>query len=168
MPCCNTAYHSRYITPVGSKLLEYLHKVIPVSKVRSPHWLSTSVPKSEWGTVRARLSSAEYYTNNLLNPVLFDDMIKQIPKEAITIEIAPHGLLQAILRRSLSPSIINIPLTRKYENNVEVMMGAIGRLYNNSGFKFEMTKLYPRLNYPVSSGTPSISSLIKWDHSITW
>jgi fatty acid synthase len=30
---------------------------------------------------------------------------------------------------------------------------------------FQIEKLYPQIDYPVSRGTPSISPLIKWDHS---
>lgn len=29
----------------------------------------------------------------------------------------------------------------------------------------DMGKLYPPIEFPVSRGTPMISSLIKWDHS---
>lgn len=31
-----------------------------------------------------------------------------------------------------------------------------------------MQNLYPKINYPVSRGTPSISPLIKWNHSEDW
>lgn len=29
-------------------------------------------------------------------------------------------------------------------------------------------RLYPRIEFPVSRGTPNISSLIKWDHHEDW
>jgi fatty acid synthase, animal type len=29
----------------------------------------------------------------------------------------------------------------------------------------ELGKIYPKIDFPVSRGTPMISSLIKWDHS---
>jgi len=31
-----------------------------------------------------------------------------------------------------------------------------------------VSKLYPKINFPVSRSTPSISSLIRWDHSEDW
>lgn len=34
-----------------------------------------------------------------------------------------------------------------------------------SGVDLDLSKLYPRIEYPVSRGTPMISPLIKWDHS---
>lgn len=44
--------------------------------------------------------------------VLFAEAIEKVPEEAIVVEIAPHGLLQAILKRSL-PHSVPIPLIRK-------------------------------------------------------
>lgn len=41
------------------------------------------------------------------------------------------------------------------------------RLYLN-GFAINLQNLYPKINYPVSRGTPSISPLIKWNHSKDW
>ncbi|XP_066594557.1 fatty acid synthase [Prorops nasuta] len=167
VPCSNIAYHSRYIQEAGPKLLEYLRKVIPEPKERSPKWLSTSVPRSEWNTNAAKYSSAEYHTNNLLSPVLFEETSRLIPKDAVTIEIAPHGLLQAILKRSLNPSVTNIALTQRGRNNVEIFLQAIGRLYN-VGFNPDVAKLYPDIEFPVSRGTPMISPHVKWEHSDDW
>lgn len=116
---------------MGPKLLAYLQKVIPNPKPRSSKWVSTSVPQSKWESAAARLSSAEYHTNNLLSPVLFEEASNLIPKNAIAIEIAPHGLLQAILKRSLGAGVANIPLTRRgHEDNVEVLLQGLGKLYN--------------------------------------
>ena len=168
MACSNIAFHSRYIAPAGQKLRDYLQKVIPIPKPRTNRWVSTSVPQNEWGTAKARLSSAEYHTNNLLSPVLFSEISRMIPPNAIAIEIAPYGLLQSILKRSLPKTVINIPLAkRNHPNNVEILMASFGKLYN-AGYKFDLTKLYPKVNYPVSRGTASISSLIRWDHSGDW
>ncbi|XP_053598737.1 fatty acid synthase [Microplitis demolitor] len=168
VPCSNIAYHSRYIAEAGPKLMKYLKEVIPDPKPRSPKWLSTSVPRSQWSTPQARLSSAEYHTNNLLNAVLFEETAVLIPKDAVTIEIAPHGLLQAILRRSLSPSVTNIPLTQRgHKDNVEVFLQAIGKVYD-VGYQPQIANIYPEVQYPVSRGTPMISPLIKWEHADDW
>jgi len=37
-----------------------------------------------------------------------------------------------------------------------------------SGVNFNPLSLYPLVKYPVSSGTPMISSFVRWDHSISW
>ena len=164
----NIAYHSRYIAPAGPKLMERLLKVIPKPLPRSAKWVSSSVPRSEWNTLKARLCSAEYHTNNLLSAVLFDETSRQIPPNAICIEIAPHGLLQAILKRSLPETVINIPLTRRgHPDNLEVLLTGLGKMYNE-GLHPQVENLYPKVSYPVGRGTPSISSLVKWDHTTDW
>lgn len=148
--------------------MERLQKVIPKPNPRSSKWVSTSVPRREWNTLKARLCSAEYHTNNLLSPVLFDETSRLIPANAICIEIAPHGLLQAILKRSLPESCVNIPLTRRgHPDNLEVLLTAFGKMYN-AGLQPQIANLYPKVQYPVGRGTPSISSLVKWDHSTDW
>ncbi|XP_011703203.1 PREDICTED: fatty acid synthase [Wasmannia auropunctata] len=168
VPCSNIPYHSRYIAPAGPKLLAYLTEVIPEPKPRSRKWVSSSVPRNKWSTASAKLSSAEYHTNNLLSPVLFEETARMIPKDAVTIEIAPHGLLQAILRRSLGPGVTNIALTQRgHRDNVEVVLQAIGKLYN-TGLQPDIAKLYPPVEYPVSRGTPMISPSVRWEHSDDW
>nr|QNL15122.1 fatty acid synthase 2 [Meteorus pulchricornis] len=168
VPCSNIAYHSRYIADAGPRLLKYLKEVIPDPKPRSAKWVSTSVPRNQWTTPKARFSSAEYHTNNLLNAVLFEETSTIIPKDAVTIEIAPHGLLQAILKRSLNAGVTNIALTQRgHKDNVEVFVQAIGKLYN-VGLQPLISNLYPEVRLPVPRGTAMISPLIKWEHSDDW
>nr|XP_050849711.1 fatty acid synthase-like [Vespula vulgaris] len=166
--CNNMPCNSRYIAAAGSKLLAYLKEVIPVARPRSEKWLSTSVPRIEWSTSAAQFSSAEYHTNNLLKPVLFEEILDLVPDNAITVEIAPHGLLQAILKKSLQPTVTNITLIqRDHKENVEVFLQGLGKLYN-AGLQLDLAKLYPPVEYPVSRGTPMISPLVRWEHSDDW
>lgn len=84
--------------------------------------------ESKWNSDVAKYSSPEYHTNNLLNSVLFEDALKHIPNDAIVIEIAPHGLLQAILKGALPETVTNIPLTKKvFGDSVQFLLSAIGR-----------------------------------------
>lgn len=101
-------------------------QLIKDPKPRSAKWVSSSVPEADWSSPLAKHSSAEYHTNNLLSSVLFEEASRHIPKNAVVIEIAPHGLLQAILRRSLA-GCVNIPLTnRNAKNGVEFLLEALG------------------------------------------
>ncbi|KAG7203841.1 hypothetical protein KM043_017897 [Ampulex compressa] len=168
VPTSNIAFHSPYIKPASPKLLNYLKQVIPHPNPRSTKWISTSVPHSAWSSPIAKYSSAEYHTNNLLNPVLFEEGIALIPEDAIVIEVAPHGLLQAILRRSMPSTTLNVPLTRRdHKDNAEMVLGALGKLYS-AGLQPQLANLYPPVEYPVSRGTPMISPLIRWDYSEEW
>ncbi|XP_059608115.1 fatty acid synthase-like [Phlebotomus argentipes] len=167
VPCSNIAYHSRYIADMGPKLLELLTEVVREPKRRSAKWLSTSVPQPKWEDEENQLSSAQYHTNNLLNPVLFEDTFAMIPNNALTIEIAPHGLLQAIVKRSKAQAV-HIPLTQRgNKNNTNFFLAALGKIYMN-GIDFPIQNLYPAIEFPVSKGTPMISPHIRWDHSVDW
>jgi hypothetical protein len=130
--------HFRFSIVCGCKVIVHIEmccsvmlvtvQVIPHPKPRSARWVSSSVPQSAWNTPLATLSSAEYHTNNLLSTVLFEEASQHIPSNAITIEIAPHGLLQAILHRSLSKATTNIALTQKGHSNCsDLLLTALGR-----------------------------------------
>lgn len=121
------AYHSRYIADMGPNLLARLSKVIPEPKRRSPKWLSSSVPKNRWDSEEVQWSSAHYHTNNLLSSVLFEETSALLPSNALTIEIAPHGLLQAILKKSM-PNAAHIALTKRAsKDNVSHFLTALGK-----------------------------------------
>nr|XP_018896779.1 PREDICTED: fatty acid synthase-like [Bemisia tabaci] len=123
----NIAYHSRYIQPASQLLLKYLKEIIPQNTRRSNKWVSTSVPEEDWDSDLARFNSPEYHTNNLLRPVLFEGIIKHIPSNAVLIEIAPHGLLQAVLKRAVPENTTNVSLThRSSPNGVQFLLEAIG------------------------------------------
>jgi len=102
--------------------------VIKVSKKRSSKWISSSLPETEWKSELAKYSSPEYHTNNLLSSVLFEDCLSHIPNNAITIEIAPHGLLQAIINRALPNTVTNIAMTKKmFGDSVKCLLNSIGK-----------------------------------------
>ena len=125
--CSNIAYHSKYISEMGPSLLNHLKRLVPHPKKRSAKWLSSSVPKNRWELEENQYSSAEYHTNNLLNSVLFEETSALLPPNCVTIEIAPHGLLQAVLKKSMTAST-HIPLTqRSNKSNVSFMLNALGK-----------------------------------------
>lgn len=127
VPNSNIAYHSRYISQFGPELLKYLKHIIPNPKPRSNKWISTSVPRKDWGKKTNLYSSAEYHTNNLLSSVFFEEASLYLPKNSLTIEISPHGLLQGILK-SANPHGTHIPLTRRNaDDGVHFFMQSIGR-----------------------------------------
>ncbi|XP_066247499.1 fatty acid synthase-like [Euwallacea similis] len=164
----NIAYHSQYIKPAAPSLLKYLKDVLPQPVKRSSKWISTSNLEDKWNTDLARHSSAEYHTNNLLSSVYFEEGLKHIPKDAILIEIAPHGLLQAILKRSLKAGCSSIPLTQRgCKSGVEFLLTALGKMYL-AGTDISLTNLYPKLEYPVGRGTRSLAPLAHWNHTEVW
>ncbi|NWT56328.1 FAS synthase, partial [Erythrocercus mccallii] len=162
------AFHSHYMASIAPALLNALKKVIPHPKPRSARWISTSIPESQWQSDLARNSSAEYHVNNLVNPVLFHEGLKHVPENAVVVEIAPHALLQAILRRTLKPTCTILPLMKKeHKNNLEFFLTQIGKIHL-TGINVLGNNLFPSVEYPVPVGTPLISPYIKWDHSQDW
>lgn len=162
------AFHSKYIADAAPRLRKSLDKIIPNPKIRTPRWISSSIPESSWNTPLATQSSAAYHVNNLLSPVLFHSALQHVPKNAICIEIAPHGLLQAILKRSLGKEATNLSLMKRgSDDNVTFLLSNIGKLYTAGGQPL-ITKLYRQISYPVGNGTPMLNSLVKWDHSQKW
>lgn len=113
---------------VGPKLRIELDRVIPEPKDRTSRWLSTSVPEPEWSTPLAQQCSSAYYVNNVHSPVLFHEAIQKIPKNAICIEIAPTGLLPAILKRALGTDFVSLSLLKRgYPNNIAFLLSNIGK-----------------------------------------
>ncbi|XP_071578880.1 fatty acid synthase-like isoform X1 [Temnothorax nylanderi] len=164
---CNVPYHSSYLESVEIQLLFNLNKVISRPKERSPKWVSTSIPRTEWFTSASKLSSADYHTHSILSTVLFEQTTHLIPSNAVTIEIAPHAVLQHVLKESLRPEVTNVVLSRRTKQNIDVILQGIGRLYN-CGLQPKVANLYPPVEFPVSRGTPMISPSIRWDHSKNW
>lgn len=162
------AFHSYFMEPIAPSLLQALQKVIREPKPRSARWLSTSIPEAQWQGSLARTFSAEYNVNNLVSPVLFQEALQHVPKHAVVLEIAPHALLQAVLKRGLKSSCTIIPLMKKGHNdNLEFFLSNVGRLHL-AGLNANPNGLFPPVELPVPRGTPLISPHIKWDHSQTW
>ena len=112
--------------------------------------------------------SADYHVNNACSPVLFYEALQKIPANAMTIELAPHSLMQAILRRNLQKTVSNVGLmNRSAENELESFLSAIGKIYQ-TGITIHPENLYPKVEGPVPKGTPMIGPMWKWDHSQDW
>ncbi|KNC21351.1 hypothetical protein FF38_13054 [Lucilia cuprina] len=164
VPCGNIAYHSKYIQQFAPELLKHLKEVITNPKLRSERWISTSVPSDKWLLNDSKFCSAEYHTNNLRNSVLFEEAATYLPKNTIMIEVAPHSLLQSIMK-TCNPDGIYIGLTRRNaKNNALHLLESLGNLYIN-GCELSINELYPPVKWPVSRGTPSLSNFIEFDHS---
>ncbi|XP_054286913.1 fatty acid synthase-like [Macrosteles quadrilineatus] len=162
------AFHSKYIQEAAPKLRSRLEALIPSPKPRTPRWISSSIPEASWGTPLAQQSSAAYHVNNLLSPVLFHEAIQHVPENAIVIEVAPHCLLQAILKRSLGPNCTNIGLVKRLNtDNLTFILSNLGKVYN-AGAQPKFQNLYPPVSFPVSRSTPMLASMVEWDHSNEW
>ncbi|XP_046416456.1 fatty acid synthase-like isoform X1 [Neodiprion fabricii] len=148
--------HGQNIVADGPKKLTYLRRVIPNPKPRSQKWVQSNKCENS----SDRLFSPEYCFENLMNPVKFENVSSLIPENAITIRMGPHNCLPM--------NRINITLTQGgTENYLEFLLIAIGKMYE-IGLNPQMSKFYPKVQYPVSRETPTISPLVRWDHTEDW
>ncbi|XP_057571036.1 fatty acid synthase isoform X2 [Hippopotamus amphibius kiboko] len=162
------AFHSYFMDSIAPALLKALRKVIREPRPRSTRWLSTSIPEAQWQSSLARTFSAEYNVNNLVSPVLFQEALRHVPENAVVLEIAPHALLQAVLKRGLKSSCTVLPLMKKDQrDNLEFFLSNVGRLHL-LGIDVNPNGLFPPVEFPAPRGTPLISPHIKWDHRQTW
>ncbi|XP_068623910.1 fatty acid synthase-like [Battus philenor] len=121
------AFHSPYIAAYNEIHKAYLREVI-TPRERSARWITSSVPAERAHEYTGRYSCAEYHNNNMMSAVLFEEALQHVPANAILIEIAPHGLLQAILKRSVPSGCCNVPLTQRgHPDNVLFFLKAIGQ-----------------------------------------
>lgn len=121
------AFHTKYIAETVPNLLKWLREIIPHPKKRTRKWISSSIPETDWNTPLAETGSAEYYVNNWTSPVLIYQAMKHVPRNAICIEIAPHGLLQGMLRQSMGEDILNVGLMQRHsQNNLAFFLRKIG------------------------------------------
>ncbi|KAH6943236.1 hypothetical protein HPB50_017962 [Hyalomma asiaticum] len=163
----DVAFHSPHIEGIGTALHEALRKVIPESKPRSDRWISSSVPESRWKEPSSQQCSAEYHTNNFLGPVLFREALTHVPEDAILLEVGPHCLLQAILRRAVGPHASCLGLMKRHVDNIDFFLNSLGQLHT-MGVQMDLSPLYPPVPWPVPRGTPSIAHLVSWDHTQSW
>ncbi|CAF3883682.1 unnamed protein product, partial [Rotaria sp. Silwood1] len=166
----SVAFHSHYMMEIAPLLKKCLENVIiNPPKQRSSRWISSSVPENQWNTSLALTSSPDYHVNNLCSPVLFQEALQYIPSNAIVTELAPHCLLLAILKRSLSTDCVHINLMKRgTHDHITYFYSNLGKLYNE-GVILNIMSNYESIQYPVPINVPFISLIAaQWDHSQQW
>ncbi|XP_049520499.1 LOW QUALITY PROTEIN: fatty acid synthase-like [Dermacentor silvarum] len=161
------AFHTKYMESVAPAFLEAMQKIVTKPKLRSKSWLSTSVPPHRWHESLAQRCTPEYHVNNLISPVLFFEALQQVPKDAILVEVAPHCLLQPIVRRCAGAEATCLGLMKRDVDNLNFFLSSLGQLHS-LGVQFDPSPLYPPVPLPVPRGTPNIAHLVSWDHSQQW
>ena len=158
-------YHHPLLKTSAEPMVKEIRKHLPHPKLRSKRWISTSILEDDPKEDLLNYASAEYFVNNLINPVFFYDKLKNLPSDAIIVEVGPHAVFRKILSETLE-AVSYISLIKKdcNDTNLDNFFNSIAKLYE-LGVNPSINNLYPRVEYPVSRGTPSIGSLIKWNHS---
>ncbi|CAG7717882.1 unnamed protein product [Allacma fusca] len=161
-------FHSPLVAGSEKLMRELLGKIITEPKPRSKKWISTSILAEKWDSELAKYSSVDYHVNNALSPVFFYVTLKHIPISSVVVEIGPHGFLQSIIKQGAFGSALVVALMdQKSNDNTKFYLDSLGKLYLH-GVDLDAGKLYEPVQFPVQSGTPSLSPMIKWDHTRSW
>ena len=152
------AFHCPLVSDCEKSFRQYLKNIVPRDWNMSSKWMST--------VCSDRVINSDYFADNFLYLVKFRSALKRIPKNAILIEVSPRDIFQSIITESLGSQITYIPLMRRNQNNVNFFLTSIGKLYT-LGLNPNIERLYPSVQYPVSTETRFLSPLVKWDHSVS-
>lgn len=166
------AFHTPDVEKLRPALLQKLATIDMRHKQKTTRWISTTYD-DESDEVAAEFS-AEYLVDNLIKPVRFYQAMKKVPSGAVVVEIAPHNLLQSIIKRIQSEladdnaggNMFVATMSRQTEGadgNIKSVLRCVGELYH-CGYNPKVELLYPKVQYPVARGTPSLHSLIAWKH----
>lgn len=125
---CGLALHTKYTDEASLYSFEILKTLFKNNIHRSSKWVSSSVTQEDETAEWSKYNCPEYHYNNLRNTVQFEQALRQIPKDAIVIEVSSHGILQAILKRELGPDVTHISISdRNSADNEHFLLAALGR-----------------------------------------
>jgi fatty acid synthase, animal type len=156
------AFHSKGVRAAAPALGQALREIIPSPGLRTDRWISTSRPKSEWPD--ARSCSAEYFVDNLTNPVLFAEALAEIPAGAVVVEMGPHSLMRASVLDIVPDCRYVHAMRRDFDNRIE-LQNALGRCYADGVRVDWFSGSDPPQEFDAGLDVPSISL---WDHSRSW
>lgn len=126
--CSNIPFHSKHIAALAPSLIARLNGIIPVPSRRSSKWLSTSITGKHPNKDKFLECSGFYLASCLLNPVLFEETLALLSRKSLTIEIAPHAILQSSLKTAMTDAVHVNLLEKTSNNNLLFFLGALGRL----------------------------------------
>lgn len=161
-------HHREYLAEPSIKLREVMESLIAAPKDRSAKWISSSVVEEQWSDDIGKYASSEYFVNNFVSPVLFNEALKKCPKDAIVIEIGPHSTMRGTVMKTLGKNVqYSCLMARNTPSSFDKLFDELARLYT-LGVNLCYEKLYPSFNFPVALTTPSLAPLFQWDHSQKW
>ncbi|HLL56194.1 MAG TPA: thioester reductase domain-containing protein [Myxococcaceae bacterium] len=140
------ASHSPQMDPLKDEFFASMKGLSP--KVAEVPFCSTVVRAFGKEAMDGLELNAEYWWQNLRNPVLFFDAIQMLLRSGhdIFLEMSPHPILAMPLTQSIAHAAkggIVLPSMRREEDARAVMLGSFGALYTQ-GREMELDRLYPQ------------------------
>ncbi|KAI9151270.1 Polyketide synthase [Paramyrothecium foliicola] len=133
------AYHSHHMAEIGDRYLALIGQTVCGRAPQDGVAFFSSVTGEHLTTSSDRRLDSAYWRENLESPVRFRKAITSIvnheligKKDALFLEIGPHGALAGPLRQTLTGESVSAPyisaLTRS-KHSVESVMSALGKLH---------------------------------------
>ncbi|CAG2112495.1 unnamed protein product, partial [Medioppia subpectinata] len=149
--------------------VEECHQILHEFGVDLKHML-LSEDKTSMSTMTAKFCSTTAIEIALFEvmkalDITPDDKLKDLPTDAIILELGPHSIFPKVVSETLDNSTyVSLIKRNANDTNLETFMAGLATLYE-SGVNLSIEKLYPVVEWPVARNTQSISSLMRWDHS---
>lgn len=169
----NIALNSRNVSHLDIKLRKELEKFIPNPQPRSPKWINTSNANNnnfEAELTSQSVCSAQNIASSVYQTEInFGEALSKIQLNDVIIEISPNKILPDTLENNMGKPFHVTSLFGKEDDGKNLLnfLSNLGKIYMK-GFDLDLMKLYPPISFPVSRGTPSISSKIRWNHYKDW
>ncbi|KAK7180950.1 polyketide synthase/peptide synthetase [Paraphaeosphaeria sporulosa] len=134
-----TAYHSHHMLPYAAPYQESLEKTThdsPTTKNGRTAWFSSVHPG-----VQKTFVSLQYWSENMVRPVLFQDAISAAVKDIgvpdLVLEVGPQPVLKQVIRKIIAEidntSSVHICLLKRGSDAVTSFSGALGLIWSNFG-----------------------------------
>jgi PREDICTED: similar to GA17497-PA, partial len=115
----NTPLHCSILDFLWDTALESLYSIISSPKHRSTRWVSTTI---ESQNDDLRLSCPRYFIRNITSPILFHQACKEIPKDAIIVEMSYQASLKNFVENNLGTQVCYLVASYLSLNNNDNLM----------------------------------------------
>ncbi|KAI1173277.1 lovastatin nonaketide synthase [Nemania sp. FL0916] len=170
----DVAYHSHQMDDCAKNYRAYLreHKIIIRNNRIGCAWISSLWPDVDMSTVMPDTLAAEYWVDNMTQPVRFSQALKKMVADDLKlpdliIEVGPHPALEVSVRQILNAcretSIPHLGCLRRNENDLETFSSLIGAVWCHLG-SVEFGLWRQAFDLPSPGPMPKGLPSYPWDH----
>jgi len=154
------AFHGPGMAAAAPALRAALTRLIPAPRGRTSRWVSTSAPPGG----DASLCNAEYFVNNLCQPVRFAEALASIQSGAVIMEVGAHALLRRPIAETRA-DCRTLGLMNRGRTGTAPIFEGLARTYT-LGIDVAWSRL---LGVPYPLRAPChVPGLCHWDDKQTW
>lgn len=135
------AFHSPQMDPLKPDLFASLTDLQPQTAILPIYSTALGV------RMNGKLHDADYWVQNLRQPVLFSKMVQELLADdhKLFIEMSPHPILSPAIQQTLQftgQDGLTLPSMRRNQPELTTILGSLGKLYT-LGYSINWDQLYP-------------------------